>query len=391
LLKKLIFSILNLAQKVKRIMTKNKRKILYIITQTEWGGAQKYVFDLATHLTEEFDITVATGTDGSSRELLDKLASAGIKNFTFKHLKRDISLWHDILAVLEIAKFLRQNDFDIVHLNSTKSGVIGALAAWWNRIQSKIIYTAHGWTFLEPLHFYKHWLYLMMEKISAQLRDYTIVLSEKEKQIALQYGTAKPNAISVIANGLDLANLQFFTKEEARQKLNLDQNQIIIGTIANLYKTKGLKYLLEATKELNAKLLIIGEGPERKNLEEKTKQEILTDKIILAGSIKEAANLLPAFDIFVLPSVKEGFPYTLLEAMAAGLPIIATNVGAITEILENQKTGLIVPPADLQTLAEAIASFIKNPEQARQLGASAKETVKKFDLAITVEKTKNIY
>ncbi|MEK9183289.1 MAG: glycosyltransferase family 4 protein [Patescibacteria group bacterium] len=372
-------------------MTENKQKILYIVTQAEWGGAQKYVFDLATNLTDEFDVTVAAGADGSSRELLDKLVGAGIKNFTFKHLKRDINLWRDILAIFEIAKFLRQNHFDIIHLNSTKAGVIGTMAARLNKRRPKIIYTAHGWAYLEPLPFYKRWLYLIMEKIAARLRDYTIILSEKEKQIALQNGTAKSKAVSVIPNGINFNNLHFFAKEESRQKLNLDQNKIIIGAIANLYKTKGLEYLMKAVAELKAQLIIIGEGPERKSLEEKIKQKNITDQVVLAGHLPEAAKFIPAFDIFVLSSIKEGFPHTLLEAMAAGLPIVATAVGAIPEILENQKTGLIVPPANTQALAGAITSLIKNPEFAQQLGMNAKEAIKKFGLVTTIEKTKMIY
>lgn len=390
-----------------------KKKILYIVTQAEWGGAQKYVFDLATNLADEFDVTVATGADGASRELLDKLASAKIKNFTFKHLKRDINLWRDILAIFEIAKFLRQNHFDIIHLNSTKAGVLGAIAARLNRFlapcpcltgrqwpagmalgmtKNKIIYTAHGWAYLEPLPFYKHWLYLIMEKIAARLRDYTIILSEKEKQIALQYGTAKLNAISVISNGIDLDNLQFLSKDEARQKLNLSDDKLIIGTIANLYKTKGLEYLIEAAAQnTNIHIAVIGEGSERKNLEEKIKQNKLGEYVTLCGNISQAFKYLPAFDIFVLPSIKEGFPYTILETMAAGLPIVATDVGAISEILENQKTGLIVPPADSLALTEAIVSLIKNPEFARQLGINAKEAVKKFSLKMIFNNTKTVY
>lgn len=410
MLKKLIFSILNLAQKVKRNMNENKRKILYIVTQTEWGGAQKYVFDLATHLAEGFDVTVATGADGSSRELLDKLVGAGIKNFTFKHLKRDINLWHDILAIFEIAKFLRQNNFDIIHLNSTKAGVIGAIATILNRFLAvlgmtknnatvigaphwpKIIYTAHGWAYLEPLPFYKRWLYLIMEKIAARLRDYTIILSEKEKQIALQYDTAELNAVSVIPNGIDLNNLQFLSKQEARQKLNPPVDKFIIGTIANLYKTKGLEYLIEAAKQFSdVQTVIVGEGSERKNLEEKIKKNKLEESVTLCGNLSQAYQCLSAFDIFVLTSIKEGFPYTLLEAMAAGLPIVATNVGAIPEILENKKTGLIVPPADSLALTEEIISLIKNPEQAKRLGANAKEAVKKFGLNTMVDKTKMVY
>ena len=117
----------------------------------------------------------------------------------------------------------------------------------------------------------------------------------------------------------------------------------------------------------------------------------LDDKIILPGSIPDASKYLPAFDIFVLPSTKEGFPYTLLEAMAAGLPIVATNVGAVPEILENKKTGLIVPPADSFTLKKAITQMIDNSENARRLGNNAKEKLKQFDWRSTLEKTKTIY
>ncbi len=386
-------------------MNNIKKSLLYIITQAEWGGAQRYIFDLAANLVDEFDITVATGIDGDDQELDKRLKDYKIKRFVFKHLRREINPYHDILAIFEIARFLRQNHFDIIHLNSSKAGVIGALANAVNRffaplrMTKKIIYTAHGWVYLEPLPFWRRWIYLGMEKIAARLRDATIVLSEKEKKVALRYGTAKKNSVFVIPNGIDLTALNFLSREEARKRLKINNDEIVIGTIANLYKTKGLEYLIEAIKILNIqsagwrtisniKTVIIGEGDERNNLQTKIKELGLENNISLSGSIPDAYKYLKAFDIFVLPSVKEGFPYTILEAMAAGLPIVATEVGAIPEILENQKTGVLMPPADSQALTEAFVSLIKNPEHAKQLGANAQEAVKKFDLKTMIEKTK---
>lgn len=390
-------------------MAEIKKKILYLVTQAEWGGAQKYIFDLATNLNSEFDITVATGIDGENQEFLEKLTRNGILIKQFKHLRRNINLFHDLAAIFEIAKFLRQNHFDIFHLNSSKAGVIGAIAARLNKsldsqrslgMTEKIIYTAHGWAYFEPLPFWRKWVYLSMEKLAAKLRQTTIVLSEKEKEIALKFKTAKKNNIFVIPNGIDFSSINFIPKDEARKILRIPdiKDVILIGVIANLYKTKGLGYLVEAIKILgikypipNIKAVIIGEGEERNKLRTKIKESGLEKSFFLLGSIPEAYKYLKVFDIFVLPSLKEGLPYTILEAMAASLPIVATQVGAIPEILENEKTGVIIPLADPLSLAEAIKKLIGNPEETTRLGQAAQEAVKKFSLKKTIAETKALY
>ena len=385
-------------------MAENKPKLLYIVTQAEWGGAQRHIFDLAANLSQDFDITIGFGSSGCSQELIKKINQQNIKMVNFKHLVRPINPLQDLPAVMEIAQFIRKNHFDIIHLHSSKAGVIGGLAKTLNRLlgknpQPKLIYTAHGWVYIEPCAPIKQWLYLMMEKVSARLRDATIVLSEKEKDVALKQGTAKKESVYVIPNGIDLNNLNFLSRAEARKHLGLEENQFIIGAIANLYKTKGLEYLIEALRLINkepgtkskAKMIIVGEGPEREKLESRIKNYELEDKIILAGSIPEACKYLPAFDIFVLPSVKEGFPYALLEAMAAGLPIIATDVGAIPEILENKKTGLIIEPANAFILATSIRNLYFSPPERQMLGINAAGAVKKFDVQKMIEKTKTVY
>lgn len=382
-------------------MGDKKKKILYLVTQAEWGGAQKYIFDLATNLAEDFDITVATGSEGNSQELLNKLQEKNIKTAIFKHLKRSVSPWQDLLAIWEIVFFLKENNFDIIHLNSSKAGVIGALAGWLNK-KIKIIYTAHGWVYLEPLPFLTRHLYLWLEKIACKLRNATIVLSEKEKMMALKNKTGGRKNTFIIPNGIDLEKINFLDKETAKKEVfNSAQNDkiknyFILGTIANFYKTKGLDILIDVFQKIaknnnNLKLIIIGEGPERNNLEKQIKEKELEAKVILTGIKPDAYKYLKAFDIFVLSSIKEGSPYALLEAMAAELPIIATKVGAIPEIIENKKEGLLISPQNIQELKESLEIIISDPDLRKKIGELAKEKVQKYNLKDTILQTKNIY
>ena len=172
----------------------------------------------------------------------------------------------------------------------------------------------------------------------------------------------------------------------------------IIGSIGNLYKTKGYEYFIQAADilinkhHILATFLIIGEGGERKNLEALIKKYHLENNFILAGSIEQAARLLPAIDIYVCSSVKEGLSYTLIEAMQAGRPIAATDVGGNPEMVVNEKTGLLSKPADPNDLAEKIKTLLNNQALAAELGrrAQAKAAVE-FNLKTMLEATKRAY
>lgn len=383
-------------------MPKKKKKILYLVTQAEWGGAQKYIYDLAQNLANDFDITVGAGLDGSSQELLNKLESIQIKTTVFKNLKRSIHPLFDLLAILEIFIFLKKNRFEIIHLNSSKAGVIGSVTGWiynlFRKNKIKILYTAHGWVYSEPLSFCKRYLYLWTERIACLLRDATIVLSEKEKSVGLKYKTVKEKTVTIIPNGIDLNKIYFLDREQAKRALfpkRADQD-IIIGTIANLYKTKGLDILIHGFKNIyeqnnNCRLIIIGEGPERQVLEKIIVKENLQEAVILTGRKENAAQYLKAFDIFVLPSIKEGFPYALLEAMTAGLPIIATQVGAIPEIIKNGSNGILVETGQEKGLAGAIQRLLNYQELRNTIGQTALQDIANYSLQKMIKETKEIY
>jgi len=385
------------------------KKILYLITQSDFGGAQAYVYNLATNINQEYDIVVAGGEQGYNGELYQKLNKKNIKYIYLKHLKRAINPWRDFLALLQIIKLIKSTKPDIIHLNSSKISILGSLAFAFIRgfaicgirIHSRIriIYTVHGWVFNEPERsglFYKY-----AEKFTACLKDKIICISDYDQQIALKEKIAPAKKLTTIHNGIKQIN--FLSKEQARQKLQQISNiqypipNIVIGTIANLYKTKGLKYLIQAIKlliteyKLSIATIIIGDGPEQKKLEKLIKQNNLTKNIILAGNIKNAASLLKAFNIYICSSVKEGLSYTIIEAMQAGLPIIATDVGGNPELIINNETGLLVNSKNPQPMAENIIKLINNSTLAKKLGEQAKNNSLNFGLEKMVKKTEAIY
>lgn len=332
----------------------NNAKILYIITQADGGGAQKYVLSLAKH----FGGAIAAGFE--AEKLFQDAKELGIPTFQLKYLKRNINPFYEPLAFLELKKLIKKQRPDIVHLNSSKAGFLGSLAG--KLAGAKVIFTAHGFIFNEPRPWIEKQFYLILEKWASRFRDFIITVSNADKESALRHHLINEHKISTIHNGIP--NIDFLPQEEARLQLGIDTNKFIFGTVANFYKTKGLHILIQAVLMLSDEIknqslfLIIGDGPEFNNLKSKIKNLGLENIIKTLGQIDNAAKYLRALDCFVLPSLKEGFPYVLLEAMQAGLPIIATNVGGNKEALD--EAGLIIPPNDPHALKTALAACLGN-------------------------------
>ena len=176
-----------------------------------------------------------------------------------------------------------------------------------------------------------------------------------------------------------------------------DKNFILIGTIANFYKNKGLDFLILAAVRIkksqpNWQFAVIGDGPERLNLEKLIINHELENNVLLLSSIPDAYKYLKVFDLFVLSSVKEGQPWVILEAMAAALPIVATNIAGIPEMIENEKSGLLVEPADPDALAAAIEKMLTHPSLASECAKNASTVVKeKFNLKTMIEKNEELF
>ena len=346
------------------------KKILFIVTQSEFGGAQRFLWNLISGLSKGYEITVAAGPEGDDENgLLKFLEKKGINTRHLKYLKRGVNPLFDFyLGLIEIYNLIKKEKPDILFLCSSKAGALGALVGRLAGVK-KIIYRIGGWTFNDPRSLWARAFYRFIEKVSARWKDIIIVNAECHRKQAIKLGIKPRREILTIYNGI--GNLEFLSRKKARRLLKLKDSDFVVGTIANNYPAKGIKYLIKAAKEFQSiKFIIIGKGNR---------------------FIPEAYKYLKAFDIFVLPSVKEGFPWTILEAMAAEVPIIATRVGAIPEIIEHNKSALLVEPKNPEELAKAINKLIKDKNLQEKLTKKARKIVgEKFTLDKMVKKYENL-
>ncbi len=373
-----------------------RKKILFVITQGLWGGAQRYVFDLARSLPTSYTLTVAIGEANGAQDLQKELTALNIPVVQLRHLKRPISPLHDLLAVRELKQLYTKEQPDIVHLNSSKAGIVGSIAASMLNTSQRphVIYTAHGWVFDEPIGAWRQALYRFCERTTAQRKDAVIVLSEKDKKTAEQILNIPPKQVVRIPIGIEYTPSPW-TKETARielakQNVSLSSDTYLVGTIANLFPTKGIDILLNAiaqkqTELPNVQFVIIGDGPERSALEH-MKTRLNLSNVHFLGFKKNATDYLPAFDVFVLPSVKEGMPYTILEALVYPLPIVATRVGALPELLLSSHH-MLVPPNDADTLGSALVVM----HQKHSLVSNINITPQQNNLETMILQTTSLY
>ena len=374
-----------------------KTKILFIITKSNFGGAQKYVYDIATNLpVEKFDVTVAVGGSGI---LIQKLTNAHIRTIPISSLVRDVKTKNDLSAFFELWTLFRKERPDIVHLNSAKAGGVGALAGRLAGIP-QIIFTAHGWAFNERRPSIQRAIIQFFSWITVMLAHTTIAVSDAVKNNTQKWPWVD-RKIMVIKNGV--REPDFYTKEEARTKLFAYTNTIlpssafIVGTIAELHKNKGLSYAIEAFAELtppdpNLFYFILGGGEEKERLDALVKLRKLEGRVFLLGFVDDAARFLTAFDIFLLPSLTEGLALVVLEAGLARLPIIATNVGGLPEIIKHNETGLLVPSCDPQAIAESLKTLQKNTLLREHLGQKIRARIEdEFPFKNTLTQTMSLY
>ena len=351
-----------------------KKKVLYLITKATWGGAQKYVFDLATHLPkDQFEPVVAFGESGRLQKLLNE---AKIETRQIPALGRDIALISDISSFFQILACVWRIRPDALHLNSSKAAALGALAARICRVP-RIVFTVHGWPFKEDQGFIARKLIYFISWFTALLSHAIIVVSKEDVQIGKRMWFVR-RKIEHIPIALKTSE-EIFSKALAEKILFFgdSENPVFkskcrLVTIAELTKNKGLQYGIEMMEELEKRspgtytYTIFGEGEDLANLQNRARK-LQNPLTVFFRSIEtnrppnlsaEASRYLSAFGIFILPSIKEGMPYVLLEAAVAGLPIVATDV--VKAEASNIPNIHFVPPGDSNALADAVEKLAHN-------------------------------
>lgn len=370
-----------------------KKKILLAVTKGNWGGAQRYVFDLATNIPKSTFETVVLCGEGE--RLVKKLKEKTIRVVRLESLGRNMSFLKDVKTFIDLIKVLRRERPDVLHLNSSKIGGIGAVAGRLTGVP-QIIFTGHGWAWNEDRNPISKFFITCAHWSTVILCDKVIAVSEKIAKEIERLPLINTSKIVVIHNGIN--DIEYAERFAARAVLNdRISEKFWVGTIAELHKNKGVDTLIRAfvnvsKKHTNTALLVIGEGEERNNLTRLIEELNLSKKVHLLGFVDEARKFLKAFDVFVLASRTEAFPYVPLEAGLAQLPMIATRVGGIPELISDEKNGLLIDVNDTETLTEKIENLLENSTKATVLGHNLRKTVEQhFSTDSMVQKTLSVY
>lgn len=357
-------------------------RIIYAITKPTWGGAQAYVAALAEAATKRgHTVSLITGSDTRNTPTLltDRLGAVGIPSISIPSLGRDIGLAADWRAARELIRTLRTDRPDVLHLNSSKIGLLGALAG---RIVGvpRIVFTAHGWPHRESRFFIWKAAAWVGSWKTVLLSHRTIAVSDRDYRSAPSLFLKKK--LVRIHNGL--GSFDLLPRNEARATLatlapNLSNFSTWLLMNAELHRNKGIDIAIRALAKLNQNtaLIVCGEGEERKRLETLAQECGVSDRVFLLGFIENARKHLRAADLYLMPSRKEGLPIALLEAGEASLPVVAARTGGIPEVVQDGVTGILVPVADQDALAEALTSLLSDPVRSAALGEALYERVSK--------------
>lgn len=348
-------------------------KVLLLISTRGFFGAENAVLELAKQLLlSEFEphIGIIENTSGLHRDLQE---AAQKNNILFKIFS--CSGKFDLRTISEIRNYTREKKIPLIHSQGYKSNIYALLSTI--NTKTKKMSTCHNWS----ENSVKMKLYMYLDKLLLNKFDKIIVVSEALKK-ELSDSKIPLRKISVISNGIEASRFDASVDvRQIRKSLSINEDEYVVGTVGRLTEEKGHKYLLKAVRTIlkiypKTKFLIVGEGPLRKRLEFLSKKLEIENNVIFTGIQKDIPSIIAAMDIFVLPSLDEGLPMALLEAMAARKPIIASNIGGIPKAVQNDQTGLLIRPADVEQLSEAILKLLGDKEKASFLAKNGYDKVK---------------
>jgi len=369
-------------------------KILHIVGDSKFGGGSVIVLRLAQKANDiGWSVDILT-SDAVFKEFL-KNQGCGVVELEV--IWRKINPLRDLLGLYRLYRFLKKSNYTIVHTHTSKAGFVGRLAAYLAK-SPIVIHTVHGFAFHEQSSLLEIYLYSFLERLASHWCDRIVCVSEFHKKWALRLAIANKNKIIAINNGIpENRILPSRDKGSVLKEINLT-NEIVILFTGRLAPQKGVEYLLKSVPIIASKInmpfkiLIIGEGPLRYYLDEIVEKLNIGRYVKFLGFRKDIGDLLNISDIVVFPSLWEGLSIALLEAMAAGKPIITTTIGSNLEVVKSEETALLVPPKNSESIAEAVIRLINNPEFAKKLGEEAKKTYqKKYTEEIMLNNYANLY
>jgi glycosyltransferase involved in cell wall biosynthesis len=371
-----------------------KVNILYIITKLELGGAQNQLLSLISRLDKDkYRVFLFTARKGLLFDRALSVRSLKIKPSFF--LERPVNIVKDLLALAEIYFFIKSNNIDVVHTHSSKAGILGRLAARLAGVKA-VIHTVHGWSFNDFQPGFKNRVFIMLERLCGRVSNRIIVVCRRdlEKGLANRIGSADKYVL--IKYGIDYQDFQPAGKG-IREELRIKRDELIVGSVACFKPQKSPLDFIRLASLVNRSLpgtrfILAGDGVMRKKIEALISELGLEKQVILLGWRKDIPQLLSSIDIFVLTSLWEGLPISLLEAMAAGLPAVVTDTGGVKDVVSEGKTGFLVEPRDMESMAERIVMLLSDAVKRRTIGEIARDSLgDDFTVARMIDNTVSLY
>ncbi|MCC6348648.1 MAG: glycosyltransferase family 4 protein [Candidatus Eisenbacteria bacterium] len=374
-------------------------RVLHVITRMIVGGAQENTM-LSCALVDpvRFPSVLLTGPEtGVEGELHGEAAARGVTVRVEPHLVRRLSPWHDLRALWRIYRLLRRERFDVVHTHSSKAGILGRLAARLAGVPI-VVHTVHGWSFNDHQPRYVRALYVQLERWCAPLASALVVVGTPDQAAGVALGIGRPDQYELIRSGIEIEAYRDVALDRAgaRERLGLPAEAFVFGSVGRLGEQKSPLDLLRAFERVagacpGAQLVYVGDGPQRNALIAAIERAGLAGRVHLAGLRRDVPELLRAFDVFVLASRWEGLPRVFPQAMAAGLPIVATRVDGAPDAVIPGETGWLVEVGDVEGLARRMTELANDGGTAARMGAAGRARVDPFSATRMVRQLEALY
>ena len=359
-------------------------RLLYLITRGILGGAQAHVRLLALHLRDRYDVQVAVGDRGP---LWEQLSQDGIPVHHVPALVRSISPVKDAQCLQQLSALFKQLQPDLVCTHSSKAGSGGRLAA--RRCRLPAVFTAHGWAFTEGVPATQRACYLLLERLAARWSEKIICVSDFDRRLALKQQVGSEQKLITIHNGMPAIAGDLAAKPGGGGPVRLIM-------VARFSDQKDYQLLLTAISRLRTNQAfeaeLVGDGPLMEQCQQQAARLGIRDRVRFLGERTDVPALLAGSQIFVLTSNWEGFPISVLEAMRAGLPVIASDVGGTGEAVQEGETGFLIPRGDLETLESRMLRLIEDPVLRARMGSKGRDRFAQyFTFELMAQKTEAVY
>ena len=365
--------------------------VLHLITRFLDGGAETTTvneIDALLDAEEDYHLHLGFGTEHEPERVVD-VTNRGVETVCFDHL-RHYKLSHSLPAVAQVARYLRANDVEVVHTHSTEAGIIGRWAGTLARTPV-IIHEIHGDPFTDDRSTLLNGFVYAMERVSAPLATRIVVKSERIRDDFLRRGIGSEDQYELVYHGIETERFE----SAAPASLPESDASLRLLFVGRLVQGKGLFDLLDAFERVeehhDVDLLLAGNGPLASDVRTEIRERGIEDSAIHLGYRTDIPQVLAASDVLVLPSYREGTPRVISEALAAGLPVVATRIAGIPEQVPDGECGLLVDPGDVDALVQALDTLLESDSRREEMSRESLEHVKKFSVDHSQQEVRRLY